>query len=75
MEIQFRDVIDSDLTIFLKHQSDPEANKIAAFFAQDRGAFMASHVLSSQSMANIKRTVWLTERHGLRICIVDIGQQ
>lgn len=36
-----RDVIEADLPFFFDHQRDPEANRMAAFAARDREAFMA----------------------------------
>ena len=36
-----RDVVEADLEIFFEHQRDPEANRMAAFPARDREAFMA----------------------------------
>jgi RimJ/RimL family protein N-acetyltransferase len=40
-EVELRDVIESDLPVFYEHQLDPEANRMAAFVARDRDAFMA----------------------------------
>jgi RimJ/RimL family protein N-acetyltransferase len=39
--VQLRDVIEADLPVFYQHQLDPEANRMAAFTARDRDAFMA----------------------------------
>ncbi|HEX4462009.1 MAG TPA: GNAT family N-acetyltransferase [Polyangia bacterium] len=36
-----RDVTDDDLSILFEHQREPEANRMAAFPARERGAFMA----------------------------------
>jgi RimJ/RimL family protein N-acetyltransferase len=36
-----RDVVDTDLPVFLEHQRDPEANRMAAFPARDEDAFTA----------------------------------
>ena len=40
-QIHLRDVIDSDVPTFFEHQSDSQANQMAAFPARDREAFMA----------------------------------
>jgi RimJ/RimL family protein N-acetyltransferase len=39
--VQLREVLAADLPIFFEHQRDPEANRMAAFAARDRDAFMA----------------------------------
>jgi len=39
--IRLRDVTAGDLPAFFEHQRDPEANRMAAFPARDRDAFMA----------------------------------
>jgi RimJ/RimL family protein N-acetyltransferase len=36
-----RDVVKTDLPIFFEHQQDPESNRMAAFPARDRQAFMS----------------------------------
>jgi RimJ/RimL family protein N-acetyltransferase len=40
-QVELRDVVESDLPIFYEHQLDREANRMAAFVARDRDAFMA----------------------------------
>jgi RimJ/RimL family protein N-acetyltransferase len=40
-DVTLRDVTESDLPMFFEHQLDPEANRMAAFPARDRSAFMA----------------------------------
>ncbi|TAH35528.1 MAG: N-acetyltransferase [Planctomycetota bacterium] len=40
-ELVLRDVTEADLPVFFEHQKDPEANRMAAFPARDRGAFTA----------------------------------
>jgi RimJ/RimL family protein N-acetyltransferase len=40
-EVSLRDVTENDLRIFFEHQLDPEANRMAAFPARDRDAFVA----------------------------------
>lgn len=39
--VQLREVLVADLPVFFEHQRDPEANRMAAFAARDRDAFMA----------------------------------
>jgi RimJ/RimL family protein N-acetyltransferase len=40
-DVHLRDVIEADLPIFFEHQLDPDANRMAAFPARGRDAFMA----------------------------------
>ncbi len=40
-EVRLRDVIESDLPVFFEHQGEPEANRMAAFPARSRDAFLA----------------------------------
>jgi RimJ/RimL family protein N-acetyltransferase len=40
-EVILRDVLEDDLPVFYEHQLDPEANRMAAFPARAREAFMA----------------------------------
>jgi RimJ/RimL family protein N-acetyltransferase len=56
-DVLLRDVTESDLPVFFEHQFDPEANRMAAFPARDRDAFM-SHwfkILADDSL--VKKTV------------------
>ncbi|MFZ2961115.1 MAG: GNAT family N-acetyltransferase [Candidatus Ozemobacteraceae bacterium] len=39
-DIQLRNVTENDLSLFFEHQQDPDANRLAAFPARDREAFM-----------------------------------
>lgn len=50
--VLLRAVDGSDLPVFFEHQRDPEANRMAAFAARDRDAFMAhwSRILEGQSV-------------------------
>ena len=41
VDVVLREVTEEDLPIFFEHQRDPEANRMAAFAARDRDAFMA----------------------------------
>lgn len=58
MDVVLRRVTEEDLPIFFEHQRDPEANRMAAFAARDRDAFMAhwrEKVLVDESV--VKRAV------------------
>jgi RimJ/RimL family protein N-acetyltransferase len=50
--VLLRAVMESDLPVYFEHQRDPEANRMAAFAARDRDAFMAhwSKILEDQSV-------------------------
>jgi RimJ/RimL family protein N-acetyltransferase len=56
-EVVLRDVGEADLPILFEHQREPEANRMAAFPARDREAFMAhwTRVLADDTV--IARTV------------------
>jgi RimJ/RimL family protein N-acetyltransferase len=47
-----REVTEADLPIFFEHQLDPDANRMAAFPARDRNAFMAhwAKILSDETL-------------------------
>jgi len=57
MEIELRNVIESDLPILFEHQRDPEANQMAAFPARDREAFMAHWTKILANESNIIKTI------------------
>ena len=40
MDVVVREVTEADLPVFFEHQRDPEANRMAAFPARERDAFM-----------------------------------
>ena len=40
-DVRLRDVVEDDLPIFFEQQRDPQANRMAAFPARERAAFMA----------------------------------
>jgi RimJ/RimL family protein N-acetyltransferase len=56
-EIYLRDVIDSDLDIFYEQQADPEANRMAAFPARERDAFMVHWAKNLANVGNTHRTI------------------
>jgi RimJ/RimL family protein N-acetyltransferase len=55
--VLLREVMESDLPVFFEHQRDPEVNRMAAFAARDRDAFMAhwSKILGDHSV--VTRTI------------------
>ena len=57
MEIQLRDVIDSDLPILFEHQADSVANEMAAFPARDWEAFSAHWAKIRVKEKNILKTI------------------
>lgn len=62
-DVQLRVVTVEDLPIFFEHQRDPVANRMAAFPARDRDAFMqhwTTNVLPDDS--GIERTITLDEQ-------------
>jgi RimJ/RimL family protein N-acetyltransferase len=61
-DISLREVLDADLPIFYEHQRQPEANKMAAFPAREREAFMAhwAKILADETI--FKRTVVFQEQ-------------
>jgi RimJ/RimL family protein N-acetyltransferase len=61
--VRLRDVTEADLPVFFEHQRDPVANRMAAFRARDREAFMehwSSKVLSDDSVR--KKTILFEEQ-------------
>ena len=44
-DLRIRDVQDGDVDVFFEHELDPEANRMAAFPARQRDAFVAHWVL------------------------------
>jgi RimJ/RimL family protein N-acetyltransferase len=57
MEVQIREVRDSDLELFFEHQRDPDATAMAAFPARERDAFMAHWASGSGAPGVIRRAV------------------
>jgi len=56
-DILLRSVTQADLPIFFEHQSDPEANKMAAFPSRDREAFDAHWAKIMPNESNILKTI------------------
>ena len=62
-DVRLRDVTEDDLPIFFEHQRDPVANRMAAFPARDREAFMehwSIKVLGDDAVA--KKTILFEEQ-------------
>ncbi len=60
--VQLREVQESDLPLFYEHQHDPIANRMAAFPARERAAFMAHwrKILPDETL--LKKTILLGGR-------------
>lgn len=56
-DIVLRGVRSDDLPVFFEHQSDPEANRMAAFPARDRDAFMDHWKKNMADEGPILRTI------------------
>jgi RimJ/RimL family protein N-acetyltransferase len=57
MNLQLREVQNSDLAIFFEQQRDPLANKMAAFPARDKGAFMTHWAKIMQDESVFLKTI------------------
>lgn len=55
--VRLRDVRDDDLTIFLEHQADPDANRMANFEARDHQAFMTHWAKILRDETCVARTI------------------
>jgi RimJ/RimL family protein N-acetyltransferase len=56
-DVLLRDVTEGDLPILFEQQMDPEANRMAAFPARDREAFMAHWAKILGDAATTKKTI------------------
>lgn len=56
-EVRLRDVREDDLPIFLEHQKDPEANRMASFDARDEAPFMAHWAKILRDRTVVVRTI------------------
>ncbi len=56
-DVLLREVTEADLPVFFEHQRQPEANRMAAFPAREREAFMAhwARILADETI--FKRTI------------------
>jgi RimJ/RimL family protein N-acetyltransferase len=76
-DVQLRDVIESDLSIFFEQQLDPQATKMAAFPARDEGAFMThwkTKVLGDGSVL-VKTILFDGEVAGNIVCFEQLGDR
>jgi RimJ/RimL family protein N-acetyltransferase len=55
--VNLRDVRDDDLPIFLEHQADPDANRMASFEARDPETFMAHWAKILRDETVVVRTI------------------
>jgi RimJ/RimL family protein N-acetyltransferase len=58
-EVLLREVREDDLSIFFEHQADRDANRMAAFEARDRDAFMAHWAKIAVDGSVVTRTILL----------------
>lgn len=75
-QVILRDVAEDDLAVFFAQQADPEANRMAAFPARDREAFMAhwGKVLADGSV--VKQTILAGGRvAGNVVCFEQAGRR
>jgi RimJ/RimL family protein N-acetyltransferase len=76
-DVVLRDVIQGDLPVFFEHQSDPVANRMAAFEARDREAFMVhwrTRVLGDETA--ITRTILYRDQvAGNIVCYLQGGRR
>lgn len=56
-KVSLRDVRESDIPIFFEHQRQPEANRMAAFPARDRDAFITHWAKILDEGAGIEKTI------------------
>jgi len=56
-DVRLRDVVEEDLAIFFGQQWDPEANRMAAFPARERIAFMAQWTMILADDTIAKQTI------------------
>lgn len=56
-DVLLRDVTEGDLPVLFEQQMDPEANRMAAFPARDRDAFMAHWARILSDPSTIKKTI------------------
>lgn len=71
-----RDVNEADLSAFFEHQRDPIANRLAAFTARDRSAFMTHwrKILDDETVA--KRTILFGDQvAGYVVCFEQAGRR
>ncbi len=71
-----RDVVEGDLPVLFEHQCDPVANRMAAFPARDRKAFMAHWARILVDDTVIARTILLGDRvAGNIVCFEQSGRR
>ena len=75
MNIQLRNVLESDLPVLFEHQADPVANQMAAFPARDRDSFLAhwKKILAYES--NLIRIILFEEQVAGTIMSFDMDSK
>ena len=73
--VQLRDVIESDLPIFYKHQLDIDATQMAAFSSRDREAFMAhwAKIMADETLT-LKTILFDEHVAGNMVCFQQSGE-
>jgi len=84
-DIKLREVTEADLPMLFQHQYDPDANRMAAFPARERDAFMAhwAKILADDTMpattivadGNVAGNILSWEQEGKRLIGYWIGRE
>ena len=77
VQIQLRNVIESDLPIFYEQQLDPEAAQMADFPSRNRDAFMAhwKKIMADESSVQLKTILFNGEVAGNIVCFEQLGDR
>ncbi len=76
IEVRLRDACLTDLPVFYEQQFDPEANRMAAFAARERDAFMCHWTKNLDNQNNIHKTVlWGEEIAGNIVSFMHEGER
>ena len=77
VQIQLRNVIESDLPIFYEQQLDPEAAQMADFPSRNRDAFMAhwKKIMADESSVQLKTILFNGEVAGNIVCFEQLGER
>jgi RimJ/RimL family protein N-acetyltransferase len=76
LNVQLRDVLESDLPIFYEHQIDPDAARMAAFPSRDREAFMAHWAkIMADETVTLKTALFDGQVAGNMVCFAQSGER
>jgi RimJ/RimL family protein N-acetyltransferase len=76
LNVQLRDVLESDLPIFYEHQIDPDAARMAAFPSRDREAFMAHWAkIMADETVTLKTVLLDGQVAGNMVCFAQSGER